>query len=119
MKTHAQLGYEIFKNTDKKILKAAAIIAYQHHEKWDGKGYPQGLKGEEIHIFGRITAITDVFDALGSERCYKTAWELDKILEFFKEQRGKQFDPKLTDLLFENLDEFLKIRDKYQDEYHK
>jgi len=115
MKEHSELGYNILKNSKREILKAAAIISYHHHEKWNGSGYPQGLKEEEIHIFGRITAIADVFDALGSDRCYKKAWELDKILDLFKEQKGKHFDPNLVDLFFDNLDEFLKIRDTYVD----
>jgi len=115
MQTHAQLGYEMLKRSNKSILQAAAIVAYQHHEKWDGSGYPQGLKEENIHIFGRITAVADVFDALGSDRCYKKAWELEKIIDFFKEESGKHFEPKLVRLLLENLDEFVKIRDRYKD----
>lgn len=115
MKTHAKLGYDMLKNSTKEILKAAAIVAGEHHEKWDGSGYPQGKQGEDIHIFGRITAVADVFDALGSERIYKKAWELERILELFKEQSGKHFDPKLIELFLENLDQFLKIRDKYKD----
>ena len=116
MKTHAQIGYEILKTSKRPILKAAAIVSYTHHEKWDGSGYPLGLSGDDIHIFGRITAIADVFDALGSDRCYKKAWPLDDILNYFKEQKGKHFDPYLVDIFMENLDSFLKIRDKYKDE---
>ncbi|WP_424687911.1 MAG: HD domain-containing phosphohydrolase [Halarcobacter ebronensis] len=115
MKGHAQLGYEMLKHSNRKILKAAAIVAKEHHEKWDGSGYPNGLKGEEIHIYGRITAVADVFDALGSDRCYKKAWPLEEILDLFKKERGKHFDPKLVDLLFENIDEVVYIRDKYKD----
>ena len=115
MKTHAQLGFDMLKNSDRPIIKAAAIVAGQHHEKFNGTGYPNGLKGEEIHIYGRITALADVFDALGSKRIYKDAWELDKILELFKEEKGEHFDPKLIDLFFDNLDKFLVIRDKYSD----
>ena len=115
MKTHSKLGYNILKKSKRNILKAAAIVAYSHHEKWDGSGYPNALVGEKIHIFGRITAIADVFDALGSDRCYKKAWELDKILELFKAERGKQFDPSLVDIFLENIDKFLEIRDKFQD----
>ncbi|WP_320036246.1 PAS domain S-box protein [Halarcobacter sp.] len=117
MQTHSEIGYNILKSSTRPILKAAAIISYTHHEKWNGKGYPRGLKGEEIHIFGRITAIADVFDALGSDRCYKSAWELDKILKLLEDQRGKHFDPYLIDLFMENLDEFLSIRDRYKDNY--
>jgi len=117
MDTHARLGYEITKNSDKPLFKAASIVAHEHHEKWDGTGYPKRLKGEDIHIFGRITAIADVFDALGSDRVYKKAWDDEKIFDFFKEQRAKHFDPKLIDLFFENLNEMLKIRDTLQDEF--
>jgi response regulator RpfG family c-di-GMP phosphodiesterase len=116
MKQHAALGYEILSASPRGMLKAAATVAYEHHEKWDGSGYPQALKGDEINIYGRITAVADVFDALGSDRCYKKAWPLEDVLEFFKEQKGRHFDPKLVDLLFENLDTFLEIRDKYKDE---
>lgn len=115
MKTHSKLGYNILKKSKRSILKAAAIVAYRHHEKWDGSGYPNKLAGEKIHIFGRITAIVDVFDALGSDRVYKKAWELEKILDFFKEETGKHFDPKLVELFLANLDKFLVIRDKFQD----
>ena len=110
MKTHATIGFEVLNNSSRKILKAAAIVAHEHHEKWDGTGYPRGLKGNEIHIYGRITAIADVFDALAHDRIYKKAWELEDILNLFKEQKGKQFDPNLIDVFFENLDEFLEIK---------
>ena len=116
MKTHAKMGYDILKKSTRPLLKAAATIAYTHHEKWDGSGYPNATAGEKIHIFGRITAIADVFDALISERCYKEAWELDRVLEYFKEQRSKQFDPTLTDIFLNNIDSFLEIKNKYQDE---
>lgn len=115
MQTHAQLGYEMLKGSTRPILQAAAIVAKDHHEKWDGSGYPNATKAENIHIYGRITAIADVFDALGSRRVYKEAWELEKILDLFKEEKGKHFDPKLVDIMFNNLDKFLKIRDSYQD----
>ena len=113
MKTHAEIGYEMLKHSNRPILKASAEVALTHHEKYDGSGYPKGLKGEDIPIFGRITALADVFDALGNDRVYKKAWELDKILELFKEERGKQFDPNLVDIFFNNLDKFLEIRDMY------
>lgn len=119
MKEHAKLGYDMLKNSSRQILKASATVAYEHHEKWDGTGYPRGLSKEQIHIFGRITAVADVFDALGSDRCYKKAWPLEKILNLFKEQKAKHFEPKLVDIFFENLDEFLEIRDKYKDDYEE
>lgn len=113
MQTHCENGYNILKNSDRPILKAAAIVAYQHHEKWDGSGYPNGLKGEEIHIYGRITAVADVFDALSMARPYKAPWPDSEIFTYFKENRGTFFDPRLVDLFFEHLDEFLFIREKY------
>ena len=100
-------------HSHRKLLQMATIVAYEHHEKWDGTGYPRGLKGEEIHIYGRITALADVFDALGSSRVYKEAWEDEKIFNLFREEKGKHFDPKLVDIFFENVDEFLKIRDSF------
>ncbi|WP_415846369.1 HD domain-containing phosphohydrolase [Sulfurimonas sp.] len=115
MKTHASMGYDMLKSSNKPILQAAAIVANEHHEKYDGSGYPNGTSQENIHIYGRITAIADVFDALGSHRVYKKAWELDKILELFKDESGKHFDPKLVKLFLDNLDIFLKIRDKFKD----
>ena len=115
MKEHAIIGYNILKDSNRDILKAAAIVAKEHHEKWDGSGYPFGLKGEEIHIYGRITAIADVFDALGSERCYKKAWEDEKIFEFFQKEKGKHFDPNLIELFFGYIDKFFEIRNKYKD----
>ena len=115
MRKHCVIGYNILKNSKREILKAAAIVAMTHHEKWDGTGYPKGLKGEEIHIYGRITAIADVFDALGSHRCYKKAWENEKIFELLRDEKDKHFDPKLIDLFFENIDKFIEIRDRYKD----
>jgi PAS domain S-box-containing protein len=112
MKTHAYLGYEMLKYSNRTILKTSAVIAHTHHEKYDGSGYPHGLIGENIPIEGRITAIADVFDALGHDRVYKKAWEMDKILDLFREERSKHFDPKLIDLFFENLDKFLEIKNK-------
>jgi len=115
MKTHANIGYELFRDSDKPLLKTAAIIAYEHHEKWDGTGYPRGISGENIHIYGRITALADVFDALGSDRCYKSAWDDEKIFELLRSERGQHFDPALVDIFFKHLDEFLAIRDHYSD----
>ncbi|MEA2100770.1 MAG: response regulator [Campylobacterota bacterium] len=115
MKEHATLGYEMLEHSTRPLLKTASIVAIEHHEKWDGTGYPKGLKGEEIHIYGRITALADVFDALGSDRIYKEAWGDEEIFQLFKEERGKHFDPKLVDIFFENLDKFLEIRDSLVD----
>ena len=115
MQTHAKVGYDILHSSSNEILKCGAIIAYHHHEKWDGSGYPQGLEGERINIVGRITALADVFDALGSDRCYKSAWPLEKVISLIQSERGRHFDPKLVDLFINNLDEFIFIRDSYPD----
>lgn len=115
MDTHAELGYDMLKHSQRPLLQTAAIVAYEHHEKWDGSGYPRGLKEEQIHIYGRITALADVFDALGSDRVYKKAWTDEKIFALFKEERGKHFDPGLIDIFFAHLDEFLAIRERLRD----
>jgi putative two-component system response regulator len=115
MKEHSMLGYEMLKHSNRALLKMASIVALEHHERWDGKGYPKGLKQEEIHIYGRITALADVFDALGSKRVYKEAWSDEKIFVLFKEEKGNQFEPKLIDIFFEHLKEFLTVRDSLRD----
>ena len=114
MKGHASIGFEMLKGSSRPILQTSAIVANEHHEKWDGSGYPRGLQGEDIHIYGRITAIADVFDALASNRPYKKAWDLENILELFREQKGKHFDPQLIKLFFDNLDKFLIIKNKFK-----
>lgn len=115
MKRHAVYGYNLFRKSERQLLKTAAIIAHQHHERWDGTGYPLGLSGTGIHIYGRITAIADVFDALGSDRVYKEAWPLSRVTAYFFEQRDRQFEGRLVDLLLDHLDAFLDIRDRYSD----
>ncbi len=119
MQKHAELGYEMLKHSNRTIMWAASIVAYEHHEKYNGKGYPRGIAGEDIHIYGRITAIADVFDALGSDRVYKKGWSDDKIFNLIKEERGEHFDPKLVDIFFEHLNDFLKIRDSYKDNFEE
>jgi PAS domain S-box-containing protein len=115
MQSHSLKGYDMLKQSNRTLLKTAAIVALEHHEKYDGTGYPTGLKGEEIHIYGRITAIADVFDALGSDRCYKKAWKDKKIFKYFKAQQGKHFDPELVEIFFNHIDKFLEIRERYKD----
>jgi len=119
MDTHAELGYSMIKNSTRPLLKAASIVAYEHHERWNGKGYPRGIKGKDIHIYGRITAVADVFDALGSDRVYKKAWDDERIFKLFREEKGEHFDPKLIDIFFNKLDEILAIREKFQDKYQE
>lgn len=115
MKTHTTLGFEMLKHSDKELLQIAATISYEHHERYDGTGYPRGLKGEDISIYARITAVADVFDALGSERVYKKAWKDEDIFKMFQEEKDKHFDPILIDIFLNNVDDFKKIRDKYKE----
>lgn len=114
IKDHPVYGYKILQNSQRKILKAACIIAHQHHEKWDGTGYPQGLKGEDIHIYGRIVAFADVFDALINSRVYKSAWSIEKICDYVHAQSGKHFDPRLVGIFLENYLQFVAINQANQ-----
>ncbi|RLU02616.1 MAG: DUF3369 domain-containing protein [Ketobacter sp.] len=115
MKTHAHVGYEMLNNTNKPLLELAATIAREHHENWDGSGYPNGLCGESIQIAGRITALADVFDALGSRRCYKEPWPLQQIEQEIRKLSGSKFDPTLVDILLRDLDEFAAFRRLHPD----
>ncbi|OUS75485.1 hypothetical protein B1748_17185 [Paenibacillus sp. MY03] len=112
IKGHTLIGHQLLRHSKRELLRAASIVALEHHEKWDGSGYPQRLRGEEIHIYGRITAVADVFDALGSARAYKQAWELDRILALFEAERGRHFDPRVVDSLIAQLPRILEIRDQ-------
>lgn len=115
MKTHTLLGYEILKGSSRYVMKTAAIIALEHHERWDGTGYPYKKKGLEISIEGRITAIVDVFDALYNRRIYKEPWPLEKILTLFEEESGGHFDPELVDCFIENIDEIVDVQTENRD----
>ena len=114
MKSHAQKGRNIFEHTTRPVLIMAGIIALEHHERWDGNGYPNQLKEEEIHIAGRIVMLVDVFDALSNDRSYKKAWSLEKTKKFIIENRAIMFDPALVDLFIENFEEFVQIYNKYK-----
>jgi len=105
------IGYNMLKQSKRDVLQAAALIALTHHERWDGKGYPDGKKAEQIHLYGRITMVADVTDALLSKRVYKEAWSMSKTLKYVREHSGKQFDPKIATIFFENIDEIKAIRD--------
>ena len=115
MKTHAYIGYTILNGIKSDIMNTAATIAYTHHEKWNGEGYPRGLKKEEIPLEGRICAIADVFDALTSKRVYKDAFSVEKAVDILKEGRASHFDPDLLDLFIDALDQVVEIKEKYQD----
>ncbi len=116
MKGHAAIGYEILKNSSSMVLRTGGDIAYAHHEKYDGSGYPRGLKGEDIPLFSRIVAVADVFDALTSERPYKKAWELDRAVSHIKERAGTHFCPKCVDAFVRHWDDVLAIRERYRDD---
>lgn len=115
MKLHTTAGYNLLKSGAGDITNLAAIIVNDHHERWDGAGYPNGKAGEEIHLFARITAVADVFDALLSARCYKEPWSLDMVVDLFERECGYQFDSQLSRLLLKHLPEFVAIRDTYPD----
>jgi len=115
MKNHTEYGHDMLRHSDRKLLKAATIVAYQHHEKWDGTGYPRGLKGEEIHIFGRLTAIADVFDALICKRVYKDPWPVEKIIAMFKKESGKEFDPDVVDAFLKVKNEMVDVSIRFDD----
>ncbi len=109
IKAHTTIGWEILGKSDRRIIKSASLVAHQHHEHWDGSGYPGGLSGEEIHIFGRIVAIVDVFDAVINKRCYRDAKELSDVVGMLRYGRGTHFDPELVDVFLAHLTEFVAI----------
>jgi response regulator RpfG family c-di-GMP phosphodiesterase len=115
MKQHPTVGLQILDGSQRPILKAAAVIAHQHHEKWDGSGYPQGLKGEQIHPYARIVAVADVFDALTHERCYKDAWPIDQVRDYLREVAGKHLDPCFVDILIRNIDKAAEVNRRWPD----
>jgi response regulator RpfG family c-di-GMP phosphodiesterase len=116
MKNHAQIGFELLRGTTSDVLNTASEIAGSHHEKWDGSGYPNGLSGEDIPLFGRIVAVADVFDALTSERVYKPAWSLEKAKAFLIEGRNAHFDAKCVDAFMAVWDDAMVIRERFKDE---
>ena len=116
MKGHAKLGHELLKDSGSETLRAGAEIAISHHEKYDGSGYPFGLVGTKIPLFGRIVAVADVFDALTSERPYKKAWPLADARKFLEDGRGAHFDPMCVEAFLAGWDEALEIRQRFQDE---
>lgn len=115
MRTHAQIGADILEASESPLLQAGALIAISHHERYDGRGYPNGLVGEEIPLYGRIIAVADVFDALTSVRPYKNAWELSRALAYMKDESGKHFDPACVSAFLSDLDAVMEIHNKYDD----
>ncbi len=116
MRQHSAIGSRILDNSSSQILQAGRVIALHHHERWDGAGYPNGLAGGDIPLWGRICAVADVFDAVTSERPYKPAFPNDEALQLLRDGKGKHFDPRVIDVFFECLEDILAIQDKYKDE---
>lgn len=116
MQTHASIGFNILKNSKRSIIQAGAVIARDHHEKWDGSGYPEGKKGEDIHVFARIAALADVYDALRHRRCYKEAWSLEQVLAEIESQSGRQFEPKMVACFKSVVAKLEAILQKYPDD---
>lgn len=116
MKSHTKYGAELLGDHSSMVVQMASSIALNHHEHWDGTGYPKGLTGESIPAEGRIVALADVFDALSTVRPYKKSWKMEEVVNYINEQSGKLFDPQLVQLFSKNLDKMLEIREKYQDE---
>jgi len=115
MKSHAQKGHDLLVNSEKRLMRVASIVAHQHHEHFDGGGYPQGLKGDEIHIYAQITGLCDVFDALSTKRIYKESWPLKDVFEFIENERDKQFNPKIIDAFFARKDRILELLEIHKD----
>lgn len=115
MQSHARIGYDMLKDSSSAYLQMAAVIALGHHEKWDGTGYPTGLRGEHIPLESRVVAIADVYDALTSLRPYKPAWPAQQALAHMEEQAGLHFDPQLVEILIRNRDEVLSIGERFAD----
>lgn len=109
MKTHTTKAHDFLGNSSRRLIKAADIIAAQHHEKWDGSGYPYGLYRDEIHLYGRIVALADVFDALTNKRQYKEAWDIEEAIRYVQDRSAKQFDPQLVELFTDNIEDFIQI----------
>jgi response regulator RpfG family c-di-GMP phosphodiesterase len=116
IKTHPQIGYDKLSNTGSEILDIAATIALEHHENWDGTGYPNRVKGDKIHLFSRIVSVADIFDSLATDRPFRKGWSKEKILNYMSEQSGKKFDPQLVKLLIDNIGKFLMIKDQVDKE---
>lgn len=114
MKKHPEIGARILKQSDHPLFKLSAVICQSHHEKYDGSGYPEGLKAEDIPESARIVAIADVFDALTMKRAYKKPWSIEEAIEEIKNQSGKHFDPKFVDIFIENIEEIIKEKNYWE-----
>ena len=117
MKTHTDIAYDILKHSKSKFLQAGAMIAMNHHEYYDGSGYPNGKKGDEIPLFGRIVCAVDHFDALMSRRPYKEPWPFKKAVEYLREHSGTKFDPEVIQVFLDNVTEIRRITEEHREDY--
>lgn len=115
IKKHTEIGHDIFCDSELEVLKKAAEICLHHHEKYNGTGYPSGLKGNEISLFSRIVSVTDVFDAISHKRCYKDAWSIEEAKDYIAREKGVSFDPEIVDVFMNNISDVLKLCNKYPD----
>ena len=115
MRTHCEIGRKIIGAHKTHLLKTASMVAFTHHERWDGSGYPCRVKGNDIPVFGRITAIADVFDALSSERPYKRAWSVEETVGEISSCSGHHFDPQVVDAFLQIIPEMAAVRENFAD----
>lgn len=113
IRLHTEYGYQMLKDSNRPVVQLAATLAHQHHERWDGSGYPMGLKGKQIALEARITALADVFDALFNARPHKPAWSVEQVTDYLKAESGKHFDPELVSMVLDNIDEFVAIQESH------
>ena len=113
MQQHPTISYDMLRTSNSPLMRAAADLALTHHEQFNGEGYPNGLKGEDIPLFGRITAVADVFDALTTEHLQQPAWSLQRAIEYLQEQRGEHFDPACVDAFLADLTALIDIHNSY------
>lgn len=113
IQSHVDSGARMLEGQQGTLMKSSQTVVSQHHERWDGQGYPRGLSGSGIHLYGRIVGLADTFDALTSQRCYKEPWPLPQVIEYLREQRGQHFEPRLVDLLLDHIEQFEQIRARF------
>ena len=115
MKKHPIIGYELLYDEESELLQMAAIIALEHHERWDGKGYPFGKKEKEISLWARIVSVADNFDTLTTDKCDRASWSIDEAVNYMEVMKEKSFDPQVVNIFLENIEKIIQIKEKYKD----
>jgi len=115
MKKHPIIGYELLYDEESELLQMAAIIALEHHERWDGKGYPFGKKEKEISLWARIVSVADNFDTLTTDKCDRASWSIDEAVNYMEVMKEKAFDPQVVNIFLENIEKIIEIKEKYKD----